>query len=189
MAKTFTQFGPDPAFSELPAEFQSALISSNSGASTADTDATVGSLASGHGFCSQKPYMQTTYCACVNAPVGASECVFAPCTNAADSYKTTSMQAVLADAATQCPQAVNCIQTFDMGGSGNVASHVQMTQNCNSTTSQFIEPLAAHPFIAVVAIVLVCAIALLVAGPPAATFAAALPPPATVFSNIWTGAV
>ncbi len=179
---SFTRFGPDPPFDTLPTDFQSALAASSAGKSTASTDSVVGSSGSGLGYCGGKEYAQTTYCACVNSPVAASECVFAPCTNAVNSYKTTGMQTVLADAADQCPQSVNCIQTFDMGGEGNVASHVEMTQNCNSTTNLFTTPITAHPYICVVVLVMVCALALLVAGPPAATWRTPLPPPSVLFA-------
>jgi hypothetical protein len=120
----------DVPVASLPPDFQACVKSSASGQSSTACDAVVGSKVTGLGYCSQKAYENMTYCGCVNAGVSTPECVFAPCADTPNAYKTTAMQTVLGDPARSCPSSVNCASVRAMGGSGNVASSVSQEPGC-----------------------------------------------------------
>lgn len=187
---TFVSFGapghPDVPASQLPKTFRGAIAVSEKGKSTTATDETIGSALYGFGYCADPKYRQMTYCACVNSPVANPECIFAPCTNSANAYRNTAMQNVLDPARggreKNCPSTVNCTQVFNMGGSSNIASGVSQTMNCGGVVETFITNIQAHPFLAIVVLVLILSVVMLVSGPRARAAKApkTLPPPQLV---------
>lgn len=184
---TYTHFGPDRPFRDLPPDFQAALTASSQGKSTADTDAVVGSALAGYGYCDDPTYRTMTYCACVNAPIANPECVFAPCTNAPNAYMTVEMQRTAAAGEKRCPASVNCTQIIQMGGNHNVSSNIGQTQNCGGVVQTFITNVSSHPVVTVVAFVLIIAIvmfALSFRGGDAGGDAGPLPPPAAAMAAI-----
>jgi len=176
---SFTTFtGIDPPVDQLPADFKTAILSSQAGTQTPTDDNVIGSALSGSGYCAQDHYKQQLYCACVNAPVANPECIFAACANQSDAYKTTQMQKVVNDAAKLCPATVNCTQVFEMGGSSNIASGVTQTMNCGGIVETFITNIQAHPFLAVVVLIFIVSVVMLVSGSgKKPSPAKALPPP------------
>lgn len=122
--------GTSVPLEQLPANFQGCISQSASGKSSADCDATVGNREAGYGYCAQDKYKDMAYCACVNAGTATPECVFGPCADDANAYKTTTMQTVLSNAGSNCPNNVNCALVRSMGGSGNVASGIARPSNC-----------------------------------------------------------
>ena len=148
----------DMPVASLPPDFQACVKSSASGRSSTACDAVVGSKVTGFGYCSQKAYENMTYCGCVNAGVSTPECVFAPCADTPNAYKTTAMQTVLGGPARPCPSLVNCASVRAMGGSGNVASSVRQPQNCYGLVPWALE----HLNTIVLLLVLVAVIAILV---------------------------
>jgi hypothetical protein len=175
-------------YDELPANVQTALVNSFNRVQTAADDGAIGSAMAGVGFCYENP--QQLYCACVNAPIAAAECIFAPCSeyanldprsNAGAAYVKTNQQQVLNDASKLCPTSVNCEQVFIMGGSGNIANNVSQTQNCGGVVNVFVTNVKAHPFLAVVVLVLVLSVAMLLADGRGKKGELALPPPGQEF--------
>lgn len=163
---TFTTFtGVNPPVDQLPADFQTAILDSQSGAQTPTDDNVIGSALSGSGYCAQDAFKQQLYCACVNSPVPNPECIFAPCANQADAYKTVQMQKIANDAQQMCPTTVNCTQVFEMGGSNNIASNVSQTMNCGGVVETFITNIEAHPIIAILILILVISTIWLVSEP------------------------
>jgi hypothetical protein len=143
------------------------MTNSSKGAATNADDLAMGSAATGRGYCADPAYAQQIYCACVNAPVPNPECIFRFCSNfggTQGSYKPTYMQTVINDASTKCPQEVNCTQVYQMGGSDNIASGVSQTMNCGGVVNNMITNIQAHPFLAIVVLVLILSVVMLVSG-------------------------
>lgn len=178
---TYTTFGGDVSLPQLEKDapdFHAAVVASTACYTALKTggkcdltayeaagyDSAVGSAASGYGHCANPTYRQMTYCSCVNAPISNAECVFGPCSDGANSYMTTRMLAQMSDAAKNCPQAVNCQQVFEMGGSGNIASNVAQTMSCGGVVNNMITNIQAHPFLAIVVLVLILSVVMLVSG-------------------------
>lgn len=154
----YTKFGPDPALSTLPLEFQSCLPPNPP---TVDCDMNiVGSLAHGAGYCAYPAYADTTYCACVNAPITSSQCYFAPCANSAYAYMTTKMKE---QSGANCPQGIVCINIVDVGGSQNVVTGI--TQQCGIITN-IVNAIQANPVLASIIFVLVLVFTVLITFPP-----------------------
>ena len=180
---SFTNFtGIDPPVDRLAPDARTAILRSQAGTQTPADDNVIGSALSGTGLCAEDHFKQQLYCACVNAPVANPECIFAACANQQDAYKTTQMQKVINDAAKLCPTTVNCTQVFEMGGSRNIATGVVQTMNCGGIVETFITNIQAHPFLAVVVLVLVLSVFMLVSGAGKRSSAPAktLPPPELV---------
>jgi hypothetical protein len=150
----FTSFtGTNPPVDQLPVDFKTAVRNSQTGRQTLEDDRVIGSALAASGYCAQDKYKQQLYCACVNAPVANPECIFAPCANQSDAYKSTQMQRVENDAQKECPTVVNCTQIFDMGGADNIASNVTQSLNCG-VIETFVTSIQAHPLLAVVLFVM-----------------------------------
>lgn len=165
---SFTTFrGTDPPVDKLPPDFRTAILNSQAGKSTPADDNVIGSALAGAGYCSQDEFKKQLYCACVNAPIANPECIFAPCTNYTQAYKTTAMQDVLTNTQKNCPTTVNCTQVFEMGGSGNIASGVSQTMNCGGVVETFITNIQTHPFLAIVVLILIISVIMLVSAPRA----------------------
>jgi len=120
----------DAPLTSLPTDFRTCIKRSAVGISTPQCDAIVGSLDANRGYCSDAVYSMSSYCACVNAPVPYSECVFAPCTINPYAYKTGPMQKTLKRPDAKCPTTVNCSTLQVMGGPTNVAPGVSYPNNC-----------------------------------------------------------
>ena len=176
---TYQNFGNDVPISQLPADFAAAVNASiacqaaqQGGKTPCDLvayqakgyDTTVGSAQEGYGYCANPTYRQMTYCSCVNAPVANSECIFQACTNGDHSYKNVLQLALLSNGSKNCPQSVNCQQVFEMGGSDNVASQVAQTQSCGGVVNNMVTNIQAHPFLAIVVLILVLSVVMLVSG-------------------------
>lgn len=120
----FYQFGPDPAFSTLPAAFQACI-----NAPSASCDSAVGSADAHSGFCSG-PYAQSTYCACVNNVIPCPMKAAAACANAEFAYLPTAMMPGGRENA-ECASAQICVNSIEVGGSQNVVWDA--TQECGNT--------------------------------------------------------
>lgn len=169
---SYTEFGAPAGFistdfSQLPAAFQTAMSNSQKGTPTPADDNNMGSALTGYGYCADPTYRQQVYCACVNAPIAYPECVFGPCANSdgqMGAYKTTNMQKALTNASKNCPQAVNCTQVFQMGGSDNIASGVSQSMSCGGVVNNMVTNIQAHPFLSIVVLVLILSVVMLVSG-------------------------
>jgi hypothetical protein len=162
MTTTFS--GATPPVDQLPAAFKTAILNSQTGKVSAADDAVVGSLLRGSGYCASDEFKDQLYCACVNVPFANPECIFAPCANYGLAYKNSTMQGVVADRETNCPSTVNCYQILNMGGSKNIATGVSQTMNCGGVVETFITNIQAHPFLAIVVLVLILSVVMLVSG-------------------------
>jgi hypothetical protein len=151
----------------LPVDFQNAIQASADNTQTDADDDLIGSAIVGEGYCSQPQYERQVYCSCVNAPVAYPECIFKPCSNSARAYKTVQMRKVMDNAQKLCPTSVNCTQVFEMGGEDNIASGVSQVMNCGGVVETFVTNIQAHPFLAVVLLILVLSVLMLFSGPPA----------------------
>jgi len=155
---TDQDFGGDVPITQLPPDFAACVKASASGASSQACDSTVGSQPTGYGYCSQDKYANMTYCACVNAKASTPECVFGPCADSQTAYHTGQMQAVVKDAAKNCPQHVNCAMVRSMGGAGNVASGVSHESHCGGIAAW----VAEHQWTLVLVFILLVVVAILV---------------------------
>lgn len=147
----------DVPLEQLPADFRGCISQSASGKSSANCDAIVGFRETGYGYCALDKYKDMTYCACVNAGTAVPECVFGPCADNANAYKTTTMQTVLSNAGSNCPNSVNCALVRSMGGSSNVASGVAQPSNCYG----FLPWISEHLTQIVLVLILVAIVAVL----------------------------
>jgi hypothetical protein len=192
---SYTEFGapagfPSTDFKDLPKPFQVAMANSQKGTSTPTDDNNIGSALTGYGYCADPAYRQQVYCACVNAPIAFPECVFGPCANSdgqMGSYKTTNMHKAMANASKNCPQTVNCTQVFQMGGSNNIASGVSQSMSCGGVVNNMITNIQAHPFLAIVVLVLILSVVMLVSGSGKSSSkepAKTLPPPQLVMPSM-----
>lgn len=142
----------------LPQDFQACIKSSASGQSTIACDTLVGSKLTGLGYCAQKAYQDMTYCGCVNAGVSTPECIFAPCADNTQAYRTTTMQAAMANATENCPSTINCVMVRAMGGADNVTKTVAQPINCYG----FVPWLMEHLTAVVLLLILVAVLATLI---------------------------
>jgi hypothetical protein len=84
----------------------------------------------------------------VNAGVAAPECIFGPCADVPDAYKTVEMQKTVRSGRGApappggCPLAVNCAAVRELGGSHNVAAGVLQPQDCDTPHAWAIEHLS-----------------------------------------------
>jgi len=195
---SYTNFGTnDPPLKDLPADFRAAIESSIScevkqyqssdgkgGCNVpayyaSGFDDIIGSARYGYGYCANPLYRQTTYCACVNAPIDNPMCFFKPCNGSENAFKPSTTQAKISNLNKNCPQenVVNCTQVFEMGGSDNVASRVTQIQNCG-VVNNFVTNIQTHPVLAIVVLILLLSVIMLVSGPRhSANRGVLLPPP------------
>lgn len=145
----YTQFGPDTPISELPANLRACLPPN---APSGKCDATIGSLESGQGYCSQSPYDKMTYCSCVNNAIPCPMVAAAACANSAFAYSTTEMQAPDGQAYAACKGQPICVNIVEVGGSQNVVTGI--TQQCG-VIQNVQNIISASPTLAAVAFILV----------------------------------
>ncbi len=176
---------------QLPACMRSAVEHSIAGTQTDQDDKNMGTLcgpnlgascggASITPYCQQDAYKNSIYCACQNTSVAWTECIFAPCNEQEAAYKTTAQKKVLD--ADLCPTGLTICQNItEIGGSGNV-SNVYQNFNCGGVIENFITNIQAHPFIAIVVMVLILSVVMLIVRPGAGSRRSAktLPPPQLV---------
>ena len=167
MTSSYTKFVWTDPNETLPPDFQAAIQASIDEKQTNADDDLIGSAIAGEGYCSQPRYAQQVYCACVNAPVAYPECIFKPCSNSARAYKTVQMRNVMDNAQKLCPTTISCTQVFEMGGKDNIATGVSQVMNCGGVIETFVTNIQAHPFLAIVLLVLVLSALMLFSGSPA----------------------
>lgn len=92
------------------------------GQGTAPCDKTMGSIASGGGYCATTPYSTMTYCACVNNTLPCATVTSQYCSNDPYSYKPSY-------ASPSCANANLCVNAVDTG-SGIVDG---VTQVCGAS--------------------------------------------------------
>lgn len=167
MATTYTEFGPDVPPAELPPDFLECLPPA---APSTACDLTVGSLASGLGYCGQVDpasgeaitspvYAQMTYCACVNNAAPCPEYTSAVCANSAFAYRPHAWYASPSQGESydaNCQNTPICVNLVEVGGDQNVVSG--LTQQCGTfETLQLV--IGANPALALVAFFLILVIA------------------------------
>lgn len=118
----YYQFGPDTAATPLPADFQACIQNPP----TPACDATVGSVFTGSGYCSEDLYKQTTYCSCVNSALPCPAVTSTVCTSSPGAYHATSMVAGSTEFE-NCLATPVCLNVLSVGGSQNV---VEASQSC-----------------------------------------------------------
>ena len=71
------------------------------------------------------------------------------------------------DAQKLCPTTISCTQVFEMGGKDNIATGVSQVMNCGGVIETFVTNIQAHPFLAIVLLVLILSVLMLFSGSPA----------------------
>ena len=119
----------DIPLDQLPADFRQCILASANGESSDACDTIMGSKNSSYGYCAKDAHAFGPYCACVNANVQRPECVFHPCVDILQAYKTGPMTHAIKNK--DCPKTVNCATVRAMGGEGNVATGYSIPPGCH----------------------------------------------------------
>ena len=139
----------------------------------------VGSLASGQGYCSQAPWANMTYCACVNNAIPCPMMASSACANSAFAFKPTNMLPPNGVSYGECKNASICVNVVEVGGSQNVVSNI--TQECG--VIQNVQNLVnTSPMLAAITFILIIVLIILLAMKTEGGEHALYPPPPPDFA-------